>query len=111
MEGTPYSPNVLRKFLRCKRVETPFPSAVVSSINICSDSVRGSDHLSKFEMTYNSNHCRFIQEIEDKSWKISEMYVDCYRMLDPYLTKIFRKGFSFNMIFLYLTVIVVLFEF
>ena len=93
MEGTSYISNILRYFLRCKRVETLFPNTVVRYVNICTDSVRDSDNLSDLEMNYYSIHCRFIQKMEDRRWKINEIYVDHYIILDSYLTTMFRKGF------------------
>ena len=96
MEGNPYSVNVLRSFLCCKRVETLFPNTVVHSVNICTDSVRGSDNLSDFEMNCTSNYRTFIQQMEERRWKINKIYVNHYRMPDLYLTQMFRKGFFEN---------------
>ena len=67
MEGTTYSPNVIRDCIRCKCVETLFPNKLVHSINICSDNVRDSDNISEFEMNCKSNNRRFIQEMECKN--------------------------------------------
>ena len=82
---------MLRYFLRCKRVETLFPNIVVHSINICTDSAPDSDNLSDFEMNRDSNNRKFIKQMENMRWKINEIYVDHYRMPDPYLTTMLKK--------------------
>ena len=91
IQGNPYSANVLRDFLRCKRIDTLFPNKVVYSLKIGTGSVCDSDILSAFDTNYNSNHRAFIPQTEEMRWKINEMYVENYRMPDPYLTTIFKK--------------------
>ena len=82
MEGTPYSTNVLRNFLRCKRDQTLSPNKVVDFVNTCTNNVRDSGSLSDFEMICNSNQCIFIQKMEERRWKINDIYVDHYIILD-----------------------------
>ena len=91
MKGNLYSANVLRDFLRCKRVENLLPNTVIYYVNICTDSVRDSDNLSELEMNYNSNHRRCIQQMEDRRWKINEIYTNHYRIPDPYLTTMLKR--------------------
>ena len=64
--------------------------------NICTDSVCDLDNLSDFEMNCNSNHRIFIRKIEERRWKINDTYIDHYRMPDPYLNTMLRKGFFKN---------------
>ena len=87
---------MFRDFLCCKRVEALFPNIVVHSVNICPDSVRDSDNLFEFELKCNSNYRTFIPQMEEKRWKINLIYVDNYRMPDPYLTQMFQNVF-FNL--------------
>ena len=90
MEGNSYSVNMPKNFLRYKRAEVLFPNIAVHSVNICSESACNSDNLSEFEMSCNSNHSRFIQEMEDMRCKINETYVDHYRIPDICITAMFR---------------------
>ena len=88
---------VLRDYLRCKRVEALFPNTFVHTVNIYRNSIFDSDHLSDFEMNRDSNSRISIQQMEDTRWKINEIYVDHYRILDPYLTDKFKNSFLENM--------------
>ena len=91
--GYQISSNVARDTMRCFAIETLFPSTLVHSVTTCTDNVRLNIDPLITEMNTNINNRHFLEDMERNEWSFTHIYVDHFRMPNPYLVEMLDNGF------------------
>ena len=85
----------IKDFLRASILEDIFNPCCVYTVTTCGDELRHNDTLSKNESNVDVCTKEFIPQIIEKGWKIDEICLDHYRMMDSYSsTKLGRLFFE-----------------
>ena len=94
--GYQISTNVARDTVRSFAIESLFPSTLVHSVTTCTDNVRLNIDPSITEMNTNINNHRLIEDMERNKWSFTHIYVDHFRMPNPYIVEMLDNGFFLN---------------
>ena len=88
---TEYSTSIKRDFLRGLLMKDMYNPCRVYSLTICTDSIRDSFNLSPHEIICNACSRDFVDKSLSKGWKLDQICIDHYRMLNEYVASNFGK--------------------
>ena len=92
------NPSQIKDFLRASILEDIFHPCCIHTVTMCGDELRHNDTLSQNELNVDVCTKDFITQIIEKGWKIDEICMDHYRMMDSYSSSKLGKSFFENLI-------------